>query len=270
MKTGIGLIKEINNKKLKTGQLAFWWLGQHSFVVKIKDMIIYLDPFLTAMKFRQVAPLLKPEQVKNAGIITGSHDHADHIDRKALPGMMKASPNAILIVPKATLNDIKKLDIDSSRIRGLDDNHSIEVKNVKITAIKAAHEFFDRNKNNEYPFLSYILETDGITIFHAGDTCVYDGYAKKLQEWKITVAFIPINGRDAKRLKAHCIGNMTYQEAVDLAGSIRPALTVPAHYEMFATNSENPALFADYMDVKYPDLKYWIGKHGECVVVENK
>jgi L-ascorbate metabolism protein UlaG (beta-lactamase superfamily) len=61
---------------------------------------------------------------------------------------------------------------------------------------------------------------------------------------------------------------MTYQEAVDLAGDIRPRLTVPGHYDMFTGNSEDPAKFARYMDVKFPDLAYWIGEHGTAVVVD--
>ena len=58
---------------------------------------------------------------------------------------------------------------------------------------------------------------------------------------------------------------MTYQEAADLSGDLRPRLTVPTHYDMFANNSADPRLFAEYMDVKYPDLRYWIGEHGTRV-----
>jgi L-ascorbate metabolism protein UlaG (beta-lactamase superfamily) len=60
---------------------------------------------------------------------------------------------------------------------------------------------------------------------------------------------------------------MTYQEAVDLAGNLRPKLVVPGHYEMFSSNSQDPALFADYLDAKYPGIQCWIGDHGEKVIV---
>jgi L-ascorbate 6-phosphate lactonase len=87
---------------------------------------------------------------------------------------------------------------------------------------------------------------------------------------KIDVMFIPINGRDAKRYRKNCIGNMTYQEAVDLAGSIKPGLVVPAHYEMFTFNSEDPLLFTDYLEIKYPGIEYWIGSHGDMVLVKHE
>jgi L-ascorbate metabolism protein UlaG (beta-lactamase superfamily) len=60
---------------------------------------------------------------------------------------------------------------------------------------------------------------------------------------------------------------MTYQEAVDLAGDLSPRLTVPGHYEMFAHNAEDPRKFTDYMDVKYPGLAYWVGPHGQAVIL---
>ena len=154
-----------------------------------------------------------------------------------------------------------------SRVVMMNDEQVHEDGPVRITAIKAAHELFDYVSGTGYPYLGYVIEADGVVIYHSGDTCIYDGLASRLKSWNITVAFLPINGRDARRLKAGCIGNMTYQEAVDLAGAVCPKLTVPAHYEMFSFNSEDPRLFAEYMDVKFPELKYWIGEHGTAVGV---
>lgn len=262
MRTGKELINNINSKNVLNGHLFFWWLGQHSFVVKTANRVFYLDPYLSGHPDRQIKPLLKPSEVTNADFITGSHDHGDHIDRNALPVMMKASPKCRLVIPRATWKSVKETGIDEARIIFLDDEKTYEEDGVRITGIKAAHEFFNRDEKEGYPYLGYVIETDGVTIYHSGDTCVYDGMATRLKLWDITVAFLPINGRDAKRLKAGCIGNMTYQEAVDLAGAISPRLTVPSHYEMFAMNMEDPKKFAEYMDVKYPDLKYWIGEHG--------
>ena len=41
---------------------------------------------------------------------------------------------------------------------------------------------------------------------------------------------------DAKRYRQNCIGNMTYQEAADLAGEIDPQMVIPGHWDMFADN----------------------------------
>ena len=269
MKKGLELIKEIDNKKPGFGQLCFWWLGQHSFIVKTGNTVFYLDPFLSYHPDRLVSPLLEPVQVTNADIITGSHDHGDHIDHSAIPEMMATSTNSLFIVPNAAWPGLKDIGIETSRIRKLDDEEVLIEGDVKITTIKAAHEFFDHDEILGYPYLGYVIETKGVTFYHAGDTCVYDGLASRLRTWEFTAAFLPINGRDARRLWSGIIGNMTYQEAVDLAGTIKPHLTVPSHYDMFALNGEDPSLFADYMDVKFPDLDYWIGAHGVGIDIDD-
>ena len=69
----------------------------------------------------------------------------------------------------------------------------------------------------------------------------------------INAELIPINGRDARRLLRNCIGNMTYQEAADLAGDVQPGLVIPGHWDMFADNSADPDLFKDYLKAKYKD-----------------
>lgn len=267
MLRGKELIADIDAARVQEGEACFWWIGQQSFVVKTSRTVIYLDPYLSDSPSRRVKPLLAPSDVTNADVITGSHDHIDHIDRPVLVSMMQNSPSAILVVPRAVFPGLTELDLEPARVRGIDDGESEDVNDAKVTAIKAAHEFFDRHEQNGYPYLGYVLESGGVTIYHAGDTCVWEGLASRTAAWNITIAFLPINGRDGRRLRSGCLGNMTYQEAVDLAGTVRPKLVVPAHYEMFASNSEDPSLFADYMDVKYPNQKYWIGTHGECVRV---
>jgi L-ascorbate metabolism protein UlaG (beta-lactamase superfamily) len=163
----------------------------------------------------------------------------------------------------------RDLKIPANRFVGLDDNRSVETGGVKISGIAAAHEFLDRDpRTGRYPYLGYIVERDGLAVYHAGDTCRYEGLETKLRRWQFNVIFLPINGRDAKRLSSNCIGNMTYQEAADLAGAVAPHLTIPAHFDMFAGNREDPQLFVDYMRVKYPSLKTLVCGYGKRLILK--
>jgi len=137
--------------------------------------------------------------------------------------------------------------------------------------VPAAHEFLEKDPDSGFhACIGYVIEGNGICIYHAGDTCIYEGMHAILRRWKFDLAFLPINGRDAKRYANGIIGNMTYQEAADLAGCLRPGLTVPAHFEMFAANLEDPQLFLEYMKVKHGALPTTIPRHGECVVVRGR
>jgi len=248
------LIKRIDAVKLNYGEYALCRLGQHGFILKLGETVIYVDPYLTPGRARLIAPLLSPRKVTNATIITGSHDHGDHIDRPAWPVLGAASPNAKFVIPEAVRKAIlADTGIASQRVCGLNDGQSIVIAGVKITAVAAAHELLDYDEaTGLYPYLGYVFEGNGVTVYHSGDCCIYEGLQTKLKQWAFDLIILPINGRDAKRLKRNCIGNMTYQEAADLAGALRPKLTVPAHYDMFSMNSLDPKAFFDYMKIKYP------------------
>jgi L-ascorbate metabolism protein UlaG (beta-lactamase superfamily) len=268
MLTGQQLIDEVNATALAPNECAFWWMGQLSYILKLGDKVLYLDPFLSPSKARTTPPLLKPAEVTNAAVITGSHDHGDHIDRPVWPALARGSPQAKFVVPALLAAKLSAaLKIPEGRFVGLDDAASAEVAGVRITGVAAAHEFLNQDPaTGKYPYLGFVIEASGCRIYHAGDTCKYEGLETRLKKFGgFDVAFLPINGRDAPRLRSNCIGNMTFQEAVDLAGAVGVRLAIPSHWDMFKNNSEDPQKFADYMAVKFPRVRTMIPKHGERV-----
>jgi len=263
------LMESIDAVRLSSGEVAVWWLGQHSFVVKLGGSVLYLDPFLSPSPSRLVAPLVKPDEVTNAAVVLGTHDHGDHIDRPVWPSLAAASPGSQFVVPERLLEKLASdIGLPRNRLIGLDDGRTVQVEGIRITGVAAAHELLDQDpRTGLHAFLGYVIEGNGVTLYHAGDSCIYEGLLTKLRRWKFDVVMLPINGRDAERLRRNCIGNMTYQEAADLAGALRPGLTIPAHYDMFEGNREDPRKFEDYMHVKYPDLPVKICAYGQAVRV---
>ena len=261
------LIADINAHTPPPGSLSFWWLGQHSVILKLAGQTLYLDPYLQPDEARQVPPLLLPEEVTNADLVLCSHDHGDHLDPFAVPGIAQASPKARFAIPRPSVERMVSLGVPEDRLIPLDHLEVADIGGLRITAIKAAHEFLDPVPGVGHPYLGFVIEGDGCAVYHSGDTLCYEGLLTTLQRWQLTVAFLPINGRDAVRYTSGCIGNMTYQEAVDLAGHLKPRLVVPTHYDMFASNSQDPQAFVDYLEAKFPGQRYWVGKVGERVDV---
>lgn len=269
VQTGTQLIRDIEQYSPRKGQLGLWWLGQHSFVLKTPSTTIYIDPFLTDLPGRLIPPLLCPEEITNADIVIGTHDHADHIDRDAWPDLAKASPQAKFLVPDVLRKGLARdLNIPAGRFVGLDDRKSVKLGDVKITALASAHEVLAPDpRTGQFACLGVVVEANGRAVYHSGDCCIYEGLLTKLRKWELDLMLLPINGRDARRLAANCIGNMTYQEAADLAGSAGAAGVIPAHYDMFAMNLGQPQEFLDYVSVKYPKMKSRLCRYGERVIL---
>lgn len=269
MQTGMDLIRDIDACIVPAGNCALWWLGQHSFIVKLGSTVVYLDAFLSPRKGRLVDPLLTPEQSVNADLILGTHDHIDHIDRPSWPGMAQASPKALFVVPELLRTRVTtELNLPPDRVAGLDLGRTVKVKDVTVTAIPAAHELLNRDEaTGLYPCLGFIIEGGGFRLYHSGDCCIYEGQHALLRSTPCNLFLLPINGRDARRLASGCIGNMTYQEAADLAGELSPGTVIPTHYEMFARNAANVQDFVDYLQVKYPRQHVLVPAHGERVLL---
>lgn len=268
-KQGPELLGDIASAHPESGSLAFWWLGQNGFILKGAGRVVYIDPYLANPPggARQTPPPLRPDEVTNADLILGTHDHADHVDRDSLPAMLAASPRARLVVSRVVARRLEKDGYPADRLVGLDDGETREVAGVRVSAIRAAHEFFDRDAELGYPHLGFVVGINGVTLFHAGDGVPWEGLRAAVSAYRPDAVFVPINGRDGPRYRANCIGNFTFQEAVDLVGAVRPALCVPMHYDMFAGNQERVERFVDYLEAKYPGLAHWVGAVGERALV---
>ncbi len=271
MSKGTELINEIRNARVQDGELMLWWIGQMGVILKSADHVISIDAYLSDQQNRLVPSLLLPEELSGVDFVFGSHDHADHIDRTAWKVIAANHPETTFVVPKLLISELSEsLNIPAKRFVGISDlKTAVLGQSLRVCGIAAAHEFLDRDeKSGEYPYMGYSLEIGGFRIYHAGDTCIYEGLAEKLRRaGRYDLMILPINGRDAARYKRGCIGNMTYQEAADLSGSLQPGLVIPGHYDMFSGNTENPELFSAYLEAKYPDQRFQIAAYSHPIVL---
>jgi len=256
---GRELADSISGARPGASELWVWPLGQMGFAVKSASATLVFDLYLSRNDRCLLPAPFGPQDVAFADFFFGSHDHGDHIDRPIWKALSEASPGARFVVPKMHAGKLSEdLGIAAQRFIGVPDGGTVDMGPVRVTGVAAAHEFLSQDKESgEYPNMGYIVELDGKRIYHAGDTCVYEGLHQKLRaRGVIDLMFLPINGRSGNKYRGGIIGNMTYQEAVDLAGAIAPAVVVPCHYNMHSFNLEDPQLFADYISAKYPGQKY--------------
>jgi L-ascorbate 6-phosphate lactonase len=255
IKVGEALLADVRRRRIPEEALGLWWLGQASFIIRGGGLTIYVDPYLNPSPRRLVPPPLRPEQVTDADLVLCTHDHSDHIDPTALPGIAAASPRATILVPAVARDKVVGMGIPAQRIVVPTVDQPLLFGPLTVTTIPAAHEELDHSPDHGYPYVGYILKLNGVTLYHAGDSTIYEGLAERLKLHRPDVALLPINGHDWKRTHQNIIGNMTYREAADLAVEVGADLAIPMHYGMFAHNTEPPGHFVDYMLDFYPTQK---------------
>lgn len=255
--TGQTLIDDIEASQPLAGEIDIWWLGQSGFVIKTSSALLHFDLYLSDALTRKYASSgiphtrmtelpVEPWLIPHARYVFSSHTHTDHFDPDTLKPVLAASPAARLILPLAIRQRAVDLGLSDARIITLRGDDSVTLDDaITVHAIPSAHNDLNFTEETGYPFLGFVVQVDGLTIYHSGDTILYDGLADRLAAFDVDVAFLPINGANP-RLKPYKIAaNLNAREAVALAQQCHFRLTIPHHYDMFTFNTADPLVFAD-------------------------
>jgi L-ascorbate 6-phosphate lactonase len=256
----------------------FWGLGQVGVVIKGPTGIIYVDPYLTdnsrggGRAARSFPPPQSPDEVSAADAVLLTHDHGDHTDPHTILPMAASWPGVRIIAPYTSRDTLMRAGLSERRVRVPPVGEPFDVAGATVTVIPSAHTELERDPERGHPFLGYLIEWNGVTLYHPGDTVIYPGLIDSLSRWEIDVAFIPINGRDWFRTERNIIGNTDFREAAELAEALDFRVIVPTHFDLFAGNAEDPGNFVSYLNRLNPLRRHKIMRPGElyCYVREDE
>lgn len=204
-------------------------LGQSGYVVKTASTEIIIDPYLSDSVNRvagrpRLLPIpIEPKNISCDAVIC-THNHLDHLDPDTISEINEKQLFITTAEGKEKLKELGKLNV-----KALNVGESVAIGDIEITAVFADHTV---------EAFGVILKAEGKTLYFSGDT-LYNEKLFEISNYKPWVTFICINGR---------LGNMNVSEALTVAKRIGAKINVPNHYDMFASNSENPHLFADNID----------------------
>ena len=263
-------IVDVRNAGREPGRLHLWWLGQSGFLVQCGRRHLLFDPYLSDSLTKKYADtdkphermterVIDPRKLDFIDVVTSSHNHTDHLDAETLTPLMDANEMLHLVVPTANRDFVsERLGCDPAWPVCIDAGETIDVANLEFTAVPAAHEDVERDSEGHCRYLGYVVRCGQWTLYHSGDTVLYDGMEETLRKFSIDIAMLPINGRKPERGVA---GNLDGAEAANLAKAIGAKLVIPCHYDMFTFNTESPDLFE--RTCKKLDQPYKVLKAGE-------
>lgn len=205
------------------------FLGQSGYILKTKNSEIIIDPYLSdsvnrvAGRPRRLPIPIKPSDISCDAVIC-THDHLDHLDPDTV---IEIASKQLFVTTNSGKEKLKSLGKEN--VIAMNEGKSIKLGDFEITAVFADHTV---------EAFGVIIRTEGRTLYFSGDT-LYNERLFDIVKYSPDVAFICINGK---------LGNMSVGEALVTAKGIGAKLNIPNHYDMFASNSEDPHLFADNID----------------------
>lgn len=198
------------------------FLGHAAFEI-VGSKRILIDPFLTG----NPAAAVKPEELE-ADLVLVTHAHGDHIG------------DAVLIAQRTGAKIVAMYDIatylmeNNKGITTIGMNYGpTEIEGVKIVQVPAWHSSSD-GKYSIGNACGYIIELDGVKIYHAGDTFVFRDMELLAELYgPIDLALLPIGGHFT----------MGPKEAAKAVEFLKPRRVVPMHYNTWPPIAKDPEEF---------------------------
>jgi L-ascorbate metabolism protein UlaG (beta-lactamase superfamily) len=155
-----------------------------------------------------------------------THLHKDHYDADALRRALSRGHSRVA-APAAVAKEVSDAGL---KVEAVADRQSVQLGAFRVTAMPAVDGFGAVQ-------CSWIVETDGVKIFHTGDS-LFHGYWWEIAKISggVDVAFLPINGAriSVPGLEPTGLpGVMTAEQAAVAARIIKAKLAVPIHYLEF-------------------------------------
>ncbi|MGC8495869.1 MAG: MBL fold metallo-hydrolase [Candidatus Micrarchaeia archaeon] len=177
------------------------WIGHASFYLEASGIVIYIDPF-------RVSNAVASEK---ADLILITHAHFDHFSKEDIEKIRDS--NTQIIASTQTLQEGGSIRIATP---GFKHNfNGVKIEAVPAYNIAKERLAFHPKENN---WVGYVIEADGMRIYHAGDT----DFIPEMKDLKdIDLALIPIGGTYT----------MDVDEAITAAKSIDARSITPMHYK---------------------------------------
>lgn len=181
---------------------TLFWIGHASFYLKSGDYTLFIDPFGVSDDLA--------EKIK-ADLVLVTHAHFDHFSKADIEKITKQGTE--IITSTQTLEE--KRGVRIARPGYTESFHGIGIEAVPAYNVQSMRLGFHPKANQ---WVGYIIEADGVRIYHAGDT---DMIPEMERLGEIDYALLPMGGTYT----------MDVDEMLKAAEAIKAKHVIPMHYK---------------------------------------
>ena len=222
-------------------QLGVTFIGHSSFLIQMAGKNLVIDPNFAKWIFilnRLRRPGLRMRDLPPIDAVLVTHAHFDHLHRPSLRSIArltrrKSGKRPIIIVPRH-LRDLVS-DLGFSRIIELEWWQSLQLGNLEITNTPSRHWGARIIRDVHRGYGGYVLRSGKHSLYHAGDTAYFDGFAQIGARLHPEVALLPIGAYyPASFRNVHTSPEDALQAFQDLGSR----WMIPMHYGTFRLSYE--------------------------------
>lgn len=227
------------------------WLS-HSFfsITTSENKVILIDPWING---NPLCPI-KLDDITKADLVLVTHDHFDHCGDAV---GISDKTGAIVVGQPETVGRLKTdHSLPEGNVilggMGMNTGGSVNVDGIVITMTQAFH-----SSETGSP-CGYILKLeDGTTLYHAGDTGIFESMKTLGDLYRIDVALLPIGSSFT----------MDSTQAAFALKLLRPKKAIPMHFKTFPVLEQDADRFAALAKKEAPDVELIVLDPGEeCII----
>jgi L-ascorbate metabolism protein UlaG (beta-lactamase superfamily) len=218
---------------LSGNQVCITWIGHASFLIQTRETSVLVDPnwarWLKVIK-RIKHPGIEIHDLPAIDLVLVSHAHFDHLDRKTLRAIASEQP---IVVPEHVGNLVHNLGF--KHVHELSRWQSVEHGGLRVTLTPAHHWGARMLHDSHRGFGGFLIEYQGRTIFHCGDSAYFEGFREIGDRADIEIALLPIGAYDAPTKRDV---HMNPEEALMAFQLLRARTMIPMHFGTFRLSYE--------------------------------
>ncbi|MDX1958483.1 MAG: MBL fold metallo-hydrolase [Leptospiraceae bacterium] len=225
-----------------THRLKAYWIGHATFLIRMDDRWILTDPIwnprILNLLGRHVEPGMELKELPEIDFILVSHAHLDHLDTYTLE---KISRKTHLVLPQGA-PDFG--DYNFNKLSYISNYDTIYQDDIKITVVPARHfggRWLIDNLWDGDPYVSYVIEYHGMTVYFAGDTGYSAKYFRTIGAmFQIDLALIPFGPVGSFFQDEY--GNAVHVNpigAIQMFQDVNAKFMIPMHHTTFYSNPSN-------------------------------
>jgi L-ascorbate metabolism protein UlaG (beta-lactamase superfamily) len=214
-------------------EVGVTWLGHAGFLVQVDAVNVAVDPNWALWHGpvkRLRHPSLWPHDLPPVDLVLVTHAHFDHLH---LPSLRKLAAGQPIVVPRGVGALVKRCGF--GQVVELDIWQTARFKDLHITLTPARHWGARMIHDTHRQFGGYLITGRDKTVFHCGDSAMFDGFKEIGERAKVDVALMPIGAYEAPSGRAV---HMNPEEALDAFQMLGGGAMVPMHHDTFPLGGE--------------------------------
>jgi len=223
------------------------WLGHAAFVITSpRGKKVVVDPWIVDNPACPVGL----SDIDAADIVLITHDHFDHAGNA--DEIVKRTGAILVAVPETAARFQMEMAVAADNVvmvgTGMNVGGRVELEGIAITMTEAFH-----SSQTGCPVGYVIRLENGVIVYHAGDTGIFESMRLLGELYPINVALLPIGG-------AFTMDSFQAAKALTL---LKPKKVIPMHYGTFPVLELDASRFVELARKEAPEVEVVVVEPGQ-------